>query len=89
MLYTDREEESNAKGGVWKMKIPKENSVGAIFCFLHLSLCDAAEMLRRCSVFVFQAAVWKELLLATIGEQFADYCASGVCFFSLKKKKNT
>lgn len=76
IFYSNREEESNAKGGVWKMKIPKENSVGDPLNRLFSSL-TAASVMSFSLLFVFQSTVWKELLLATIGEQFADYCTSG------------
>ena len=75
--FAYREEESNAKGGVWKMKVPKECTVSdMIYMFMHNLLIIAYYILTNMSSYL-QSAVWKELLLATIGEQFSDYCASG------------
>ncbi|XP_074459487.1 eukaryotic translation initiation factor 4E type 3 isoform X2 [Larus michahellis] len=83
------EEESNAKGGTWKMKVPKESTsvlIGEVLQpsdhprgpsldvleRVHISLVVGAPELDA----VLQAAVWKELLLATIGEQFTGCCAA-------------
>uniref|UniRef100_A0A8C9W7X8 Eukaryotic translation initiation factor 4E family member 3 n=1 Tax=Scleropages formosus TaxID=113540 RepID=A0A8C9W7X8_SCLFO len=69
------EEESNAKGGVWKMKVPKESTVSLRGFFTFFCTVSIMNKSNYCSSSE-QTAVWKELLLATIGEQFTDYCAS-------------
>ena len=104
------EDPSLAKGGVWRLKCPKRETVISssmdfffydfffIFCGKQRNSKKKLKRIIYFSLFygklqvilnLFQSRVWKELLLAAIGEQFSDHVHDGddVCGLSVSPRE--
>lgn len=79
--FVYREEEENVNGGYWKMRCPKGYTVSEQVLAIAIAarIFFAAIWLFCVDHFKFleQDKVWKELLLAAIGEQFANSVREG------------
>lgn len=62
------EDDQNVNGGYWKLKVPKVHTVSTIF------IRGSLDRWTGLKTAILKTTVWKELVLACIGEQFQDEC---------------